>query len=72
MVGISRTEDKGEGGRGGVEAGFERTFSSGLYHVVEGFTDGEMPARWEIRGGITCESINTDAGSHASVFRHTF
>lgn len=46
-------------------------FSPGLYQVVEGFTDGEMPARWEIGGDITCESVNTDAGSHASIFRHT-
>lgn len=49
----SRTEDKGEGGRG--EVGFEWTFSSTLYHVA----DGKTPARREIGRSEETFHVNT-------------
>jgi len=51
----SRTGDKGEGGRGDVEVGFEWAFSSALYHVA----DGKPPARREI--GRSEETFHVNA-----------
>ena len=58
MVGISpsRTEDKGEGGRGDAEVGFEWTFSPALY---QGLTDGKVAAGWEIGRSRRIFHVNT-------------